>query len=85
MLASLLARTQSNDTTKYMPVNGYGYTYKRLKTDSSLMLALGDTASKAPRQIKFVGNNIFYSDNAGVWHPAFGGLTVPHAVHASAV
>lgn len=68
IVLSILGHAQSNDTTKYSIVNGYGYTYKRVKIDSTLVLPHGDSTSHMPRQIKFIGNDIWYNDLTGAYH-----------------
>jgi hypothetical protein len=60
---------QSIDTTKIIVNGGYGYQYKRWKVDSTLIVpGSSDTSSRAPRQIKIVGSDIWYTGANGEWY-----------------
>lgn len=67
-----LASVAQNDTTRYTMVNGYGFTYNRLKAKAALVMPTDTVQNKLPGSI-VVLNDTLYVRRATRWEPVSGG------------
>ena len=72
LLAITFGAIAQNDTTRYTMVNGYGFTYNRLKAKAALVMPTDTVTNKLPGSV-VVLNDTLYVRRANRWEPVSGG------------
>jgi hypothetical protein len=72
LLAITFGAIAQNDTTRYTMVNGYGFTYNRLKAKAALVMPTDTVQNKLPGSV-VVLNDTLYVRRANRWEAVSGG------------